>query len=128
MGRRPSGLLLACVLVALVSSTRSRPLGGEFGDSLHPVADGQAGLATHPDAMFAALKGNVTATYFTNTEMASFLHLMAGQCSHMMSLFSIGKSVDGMDILALDISYTSGLRFALCLLQGMRALLCLSRS
>lgn len=106
-------MLQLVLLVATWHSASTRPLDGDG-----PLAEVGATPAV-PAHSYAAYKANVTSSYFTNEDVNTFMRLMADECGHMMSLFSIGQSASGRELLALDISYTSAIRHASCVSTGV---------
>ena len=84
-------------MVACVSAIRFGQLSLP-GNRVHHVAN----------STFMSLRSEISSRYFTNLEISSFVQGMAGKCAHMMSVFSIGKSKHGLDILALDLSHSAG--------------------
>ncbi len=47
-------------------------------------------------------------TYHTNSQMFSILKKTASKCSHISQTYSIGRSVEGKDLLAIEFSDNPG--------------------
>jgi hypothetical protein len=95
--RRKFGVLAWCTCFLLTClSAVSRPIPTEQF----------ATLGDFPD--FAALAENVTSQYFNNDVLQQFVHGLGEYYPEYVTVFTIGDSVNGTPILAMDIGSAAG--------------------
>ena len=81
-------------------------------ESLHPFGANSLEIsrlsAAEAAAEYKRLSQNVTDRYFSDEEIGLFLNGLADTHSDLVSVFSIGESVSGDPLLAIDVGKSAG--------------------